>query len=387
MQAIITDESLAVLALWYVVNTSLSAYYKLIDAFGSPKASLFASTNDWQMLGIHKSHIQRLTDIKSIDVFLKDTAQKTCANLFNIVYHFDKNYPKQLNELFDPPPLLFYKGDIKVLSLPQIAIVGTRKPSDYAKKTTFDLASYIAQSNFVVTSGLADGVDSFAHTGAMTCGKTAGVMGTGIDVVYPKSHGGLFADIVNQGGCLVSELLPATPASKHTFPRRNRLVVGLSCATVVTEATMQSGSLISARLTAEQGKQVFVIPGQIDNPNSEGCHHLIREGATLVYHPTQILEDINHYDAPPTHFSNPPSIYHNNSKANPAITPTPPKNTPKVNLPVHLTTVFDVLDNTPKDLDILIDITKLSTADLLAKLVELEILGVITNSSGRYVRL
>lgn len=329
MQAIITDESLAVLALWYVVNTSLSAYYKLIDAFGSPKASLFASTNDWQMLGIHKSHIQRLTDIKSIDAFLKDTAQKTCANLFNIVYHFDKNYPKQLNELFDPPPLLFYKGDIKVLSLPQIAIVGTRKPSDYAKKTTFDLASYIAQSNFAVTSGLADGVDSFAHTGAMTCGKTVGVMGTGIDVIYPKSHGGLFADIVNQGGCLVSELLPATPASKHTFPRRNRLVVGLSCATVVTEATMQSGSLISARLTAEQGKQVFVIPGQIDNPNSEGCHHLIREGATLVYHPNQILEDINHYDAPPTHFSNPPSIYHNNSKANPAITPTPPKNTPR----------------------------------------------------------
>lgn len=387
MQAIITDESLAVLALWYVVNTSLSAYYKLIDAFGSPKASLFASTNDWQMLGIHKSHIQRLTDIKSIDAFLKDTDQKICANLFNIVYHFDKNYPKQLNELFDPPPLLFYKGDIKVLSLPQIAIVGTRKPSDYAKKTTFDLASYIAQSNFVVTSGLADGVDSFAHTGAMTCGKTAGVMGTGIDVVYPKSHGGLFADIVNQGGCLVSELLPATPASKHTFPRRNRLVVGLSCATVVTEATMQSGSLISARLTAEQGKQVFVIPGQIDNPNSEGCHHLIREGATLVYHPTQILEDINHYGTSPTHFSNPPSIYHNNSKANPAITPTPPKNTPKVNLPVHLTTVFDALDNTPKDLDILIDITKLSTADLLAKLVELEILGVITNSGGRYAKL
>lgn len=394
------------MALWYVVNASLSSYYKLLDAFQNPADALSAGSLSWQNLGIHKAHLARLMDVKSTQAFLEITYHRCQSGMFGLIFLDDEDYPNILKQLYDPPPLLFYQGNKSLLSRPKLAIVGTRKPSEYAQKISFDMAQYLVQAGYVITSGLALGVDSFAHRGALTqtdpefLGQTVGVMGTGVDVCYPPQNQGLFFDIIQSGGCLVTELLPATPASKHTFPRRNRIVTGLSLATIVTEAGIQSGSLISARLTAEQGKQVFVVPNRIDNPQAEGCHHLIREGATLVYHPNQILEELQFQNSIlPTTFGQGVSLF--SDAKTPKTTPKNPQNAPQgtiaqasstqepplnVEIPEHLLMVYQVLDNDFRDLDKLVELTALSAGDLLAKLTELEIYGFVKSFGGRYAK-
>ncbi|MGO1489908.1 MAG: DNA-processing protein DprA, partial [Psychrobacter sp.] len=212
----------------------------------------------------------------------------------------------------------------------------------------------------------------------------------------------LFAQIIEQGGCIVSELLPSTPPNKHTFPRRNRLVAGLSLATIVTEATIQSGSLITARLTSEQGKQVFAVPSHIDNSNAEGCHHLIREGATLIYHPQQVLEDVSSqldylghfYQSTDTHTANSTpdmqsTIIGNEEIASPepiASADIKPTCSPVI-VPEHLKQIYEQLDWHGQDLDALLLVTEVAPAQLIGQLMELELLGVISVQGGRYLRV
>ncbi len=386
------DEASALLALWYVVNTSLSAFYKLYRHSGSAKSALCEPVSTWQALDIHAAHLKRVSDMADVLAFVYHTKTQVSRGAFLVLTFLDDDYPKALHELYDPPPVLFCRGNVARLNDPQIAIVGSRKPTPHAEKITFDIAQYLAHQGLTITSGLAGGIDRQAHLGALATsqqGQTIGVMGTGIDVCYPKNHHALYAQILQDGGCLISELLPATPASKHTFPRRNRLVAGLSMATLVTEAALKSGSLITAHLTAEQGKQVFAVPSLIDNANAEGCHHLIREGATLIYHPRQILEDLglaplpddnhNEHIAPPT------------PKAQNA-TPPPPnpsavQTAPAPDIAPHLQNVFNHLSTTPTDLDSLVVSTKQDIGEILAQLLELELLGVVSIQGGHYAKI
>lgn len=380
------DVRMATLALWYIVNTSLTAFYKLTRHYGDAKSALLHHA-DWHTLNIHKAHIARSLDGDDVLAFLEKVNEQY-QRAYGMLLVGDELYPSQLIELYDPPPVLFYQGNAKRLSDTQIAIVGSRNPTPHAQKITFDMAQYLAYQGVSVTSGLAMGVDKYAHMGALTApesGRTVGVMGTGIDVCYPKNHHALYAQIVSEGGVLASELLPTTPATQHNFPRRNRLIAGLASATVVTEATLQSGSLITARLTAEQGKQVFAIPSTIDNANAEGCHHLIREGATLIYHPSQILEDL-HISLSDELSPTPPNIpvsvttkHGSTTDVLPAIA------TPEI--PIHLQQVYDVLTTVPIDLDALIFTTRMDVGHLLASLLELEMLGVVQTVGGRYARL
>lgn len=380
------------LALWYVTNASLISYRKLSERFGDAKSALTATKADWQALGIHAAHIDRWQDEANTLAFIDKVAHDVSIGSYSMCFLGDEDYPQALMTIYDPPPVLFYRGDLSRLNERQIAIVGSRTPTEDAQKITFDLAQYLVQAGFVVTSGLAQGVDRQAHLGALAqlpalSGRTIGVMGTGIDVCYPRNHTALFAQIVAEGGCLISELLPSTPASKHTFPRRNRLVAGLSLATVVTEAALQSGSLITARLSAEMGKQVFAIPSSINNPNAEGCHHLIREGATLIYHPEQIIEDLNQggdfFNALPKTFSQGMSVYAELSSAPTPAVSTPNKST--VIVPEHLSAVYDMMDE-PRDLDALVMMSGHPVAQLLSALMELEILGLIQQTGGRYAK-
>ncbi len=382
----------SMLALWYVTNASLISYRKLSERFGDAKSALTAAKADWQALGIHAAHIDRWQDEANTLAFIDKVAHDMSIGSYSMCFLGDEDYPQALMAIYDPPPVLFYRGDLSRLNERQIAIVGSRTPTEDAQKITFDLAQYLVQAGFVVTSGLAQGVDRQAHLGALAqlpalSGRTIGVMGTGIDVCYPRNHTALFAQIVAEGGCLISELLPSTPASKHTFPRRNRLVAGLSLATVVTEAALQSGSLITARLSAEMGKQVFAIPSSINNPNAEGCHHLIREGATLIYHPEQIIEDLNQggdfFNALPKTFSQGMSVYAELSSAPTPAVSTPNKST--VIVPEHLSAVYDMMDE-PRDLDALVMMSGHPVAQLLSALMELEILGLIQQTGGRYAK-
>lgn len=389
----------AILALWYEVNASLSAYHKLVSHLGSAQLAWQAKASVWQELGIHHTHLKRHESLEQTQTDIDKIEQALIEGRYGLLFAEQPEYPASLTQIFDPPPLLFFRGNSALLQQPQIAIVGSRKPSTHAQKITFDIAQYLVQAGYVVTSGLAMGVDKCAHLGALTQtdaeyqGRTIGVMGTGINIRYPNHHDQLFGKIIEQGGCLISELLPHTQPHKHTFPRRNRLVAGLSLATIVTEATIKSGSLITARLTSEQGKQVFAVPSHIDNSNAEGCHHLIREGATLIYHPQQVLDDVStqvHTPSKPTRINQAHSHLNGNAdsvKDGKQSPNTATNNKVKIVVPEHLASVYEQLDWHGQDLDALLISTTLTTPQLISQLMELELLGLISEQGGRYLRV
>jgi DNA processing protein len=203
----------------------------------------------------------------------------------------DGAYPEQLRVLDAPPPLLFVRGDATLLEEPQLAIVGSRNPSAGGIDTARAFARYLTALGLTVTSGLAIGIDGAAHQGALEGGRTIAVLGTGPDRVYPAAHRSL-ARRIAENGALVTEFPPGTGPHASHFPRRNRLISGLTLGTLVVEAALRSGSLITARYAAEQGKEVFAVPGSIHNPLARGCHELIRQGAKLVDSTDQILEEL-----------------------------------------------------------------------------------------------
>ena len=205
----------------------------------------------------------------------------------------DGDYPSTLAEIPDPPAVLFIKGDASKLSFPQIAIVGSRNCTVSGHRVAQDFAEELASMGFCITSGLALGIDSAAHRGALRAkGKTCAVMGAGLDVIYPARNKALSREIIDAGGALVTEFLPGSPPNAWHFPLRNRIVTGLSLGVLVIEASERSGSLISARLAAEQGREVFAVPGSPLSPVSAGCNHLIREGATLVTKPEHMVDQL-----------------------------------------------------------------------------------------------
>jgi DNA processing protein len=204
----------------------------------------------------------------------------------------DPRYPAGLRELDDPPPVLFVNGDPDSVGWPGVAVVGTRKPSPAGVEQAGALAAGLARSGLSVVSGLALGIDAAAHRGALEAeGPTVAVLGCGPDQVYPTRHRALAAAI-RDGGALIAELPPGTPPMRHQFPRRNRIIAGMTLGTVVVEAARRSGSLITARLALEAGREVMAVPGPVRNPGSRGCHRLIRDGARLVEDAADVVEEV-----------------------------------------------------------------------------------------------
>ena len=202
------------------------------------------------------------------------------------------DYPPLLASIADAPLVLFVEGDAAVLSLPQLAIVGSRNPTRLGRDTAELFARHLAVAGLVITSGLALGIDSAAHCGALVAhGRTIAVMGCGLDSIYPRENAALAGEVA-ASGALVSDLPAGTPPLRQHFPRRNRIIIGLTVGTLVVEAALQSGSLITARLAAEQGREVFAIPGSIHNPMARGCHRLIRQGAKLVETADDIFDEL-----------------------------------------------------------------------------------------------
>jgi DNA processing protein len=203
----------------------------------------------------------------------------------------DDVYPPLLKEIADPPLALHFRGDVSLLARPSAAIVGSRRASPYGVNAATQLARQIAGAGIVVVSGGARGIDAAAHLATLDAGgATIAVLGTGIDVVYPLANRGLFRRI-EERGLLLTELPPGTPPRPENFPMRNRLISGLTRGTVIVEATVRSGSLITARMAAEQGRDVFAVPGSIFSPGSEGAHRLVQCGAKLVHDANDVLEE------------------------------------------------------------------------------------------------
>ena len=212
----------------------------------------------------------------------------------------DKNYPKLLKEIKDAPEVLYYRGDLSCTFSEKVqdicfAIVGTRRCSDYGKQVALEIAGDLAEAGLTIVSGLAPGIDTFAHQAVVEQRKrTIAVLGTGIDEksIYPQSNLKLAEKILETGGCLISEYPPGTPGSQFTFPQRNRIISGLSLGVLVVEAKQKSGALITANWARKQKRLVFAVPGPIHSSNSKGCHYLIKKGAKLVENANNILKEL-----------------------------------------------------------------------------------------------
>ncbi|MDJ0711645.1 MAG: DNA-processing protein DprA [Woeseiaceae bacterium] len=204
----------------------------------------------------------------------------------------ESDYPELLGQVPGPPMVLYVNGDVDALHLPALAIVGSRNPTQGGRRNAHDFAQHLASGGLSITSGMAQGIDAAAHQGALDAGgRTVAFLGTGIDRVYPPANRAL-AHAIAERGALVSEYPLGSPPEKWHFPERNRLISGLSLGTLVVEAARRSGSLITARLAAEQGREVFALPGSIHNPLARGCHELIRQGAKLVETADDILAEL-----------------------------------------------------------------------------------------------
>lgn len=284
------DETCAWVALHALPNLGYVTFYKILARLGTI-APFFTLTE--QELLAHGCAPDWIAMRKYADW---DQAIAACRFAALPQHHLvtwrDPQYPAQLRAIPNPPPVLFGKGNWSACQNFSVAIVGSRKASLYGKKLAFDFAQQLANLGLVITSGLAAGIDTQAHLGCLSvAGTTIAVGGTGLALCYPKQNMELSEKIVAQSGLLLTEFLPHTPPQAVNFPRRNRIISGLSLGVLVVEATHRSGSLITARLANENGREVFAIPHQMTHPLGEGCHKLIQQGAKLVYDPIHILEE------------------------------------------------------------------------------------------------
>lgn len=216
---------------------------------------------------------------------------KNCDQMRHIIMLGDERYPYSLRQIDTPPPLLYVLGNIEALTSPQLAVVGTREPSHYGRVQAYKFAFEVSNAGFTITSGLALGIDAISHEAALNAGgPTIGVMAHGLDQFYPHANQSLALAMLQAGGALVSEFSIGIIAQKYFFPRRNRIITGLSLGTLIVEGKIKSGSLISANCALNQGREVYAIPGSIDSPLSEGPHHLIKDGACLVTKPQDLID-------------------------------------------------------------------------------------------------
>lgn len=267
---------------------------KLLSAFGSAPAVFQQSiTALSQVVPGKQAQALRQEPEGFNDASLRLQQWLDASSLHHVLTLGHPFYPNTLYEIADPPLLLFTNGDLSLLQNTALAIVGSRNPTAQGKETASDFAKTFSQSGITIVSGMAAGIDGFAQSAALDGqGKTIAVLGTGIDRVYPASHLNLAHQIAQQGGLLLSELPLGTPPIATNFPKRNRIIAGLALGTLVVEATLHSGSLITAKLAGEMGREVFAIPGSIHSPQSKGCHWLIRQGAKLVESAQDIFEEL-----------------------------------------------------------------------------------------------
>ncbi len=284
----------------------------------------------------------------------------------------DDLYPPLLAGIADPPLALFVAGDPGSLSTPALAIVGSRNPTAAGTENAEAFAEHLAAHGFTIVSGLALGIDAAAHRGALRSGRTVAVCGTGLDEVYPPKNRGLAGKIA-ASGAVVSEFPSGTPARPENFPRRNRIISGLAVGTLVVEAAMRSGSLITARLAIEQGREVFAIPGSIHNPLAKGCHRLIRDGAKLVDDASHIVEELG--------------ALLGDAGASPSRRESKVATDDGIELDQDYENLLKCLEETPLTMDKLIERSGLTPAAVSSMLLIMELRGLVESApGGRYSR-
>jgi len=349
------------LALKTVPGVGNCMFLQLLKHFGEPENVFKASREE--LLKVEGMNIQLASMIA--DYKIPRTVQEDLAlerkNHFTIITFSDLNYPALLRQIHDPPPVLYAYGRLRPDSL-NIAIVGSRNATPYGRAVTERLSGDLACRGFTVISGMARGIDSAAHIGALAAqGETIAVLGCGLGTVYPAENKALFHRI-GQRGAVISEFPFLTPPEAHNFPIRNRVISGLALGTIIVEATHKSGSLITARLAAEQGREVFAVPGSVTSFKSMGTHRLIKEGAKLVEHVNDVIEELNIGQQRVTVEPNKPAAI-------------PLSQTEKI--------VLSELSPYPIHIDKLARQVSLSAGEVSSLLLQLELKGLVTQSPGK----
>ena len=341
----------------------------LLQHFGSVEAVFTASRQRLRaVLGSGSALVDHILAGMDAKRLARDLDWLTQPDHHLLTWH-DPHYPRLLREIARPPVLLFVAGDKELLTRAQLAIVGSRNPTPTGLENAYAFARTLSRAGLVVTSGLALGIDGAAHRGALdTDGRSIAVFGTGLERVYPAQHEELASRLVRQGA-VVSEFPLGTAPKAENFPRRNRIISGLSLGTLVVEAAAQSGSLITARCAAEQGREVFAIPGSIHSPLARGCHALLREGAKLVEDAHDIIEELG---------------------ALAALTELPlPDAEESATVPgdPYQTMLLTHIGYDPVSIDTLVERSGLTAHSISSMLVEMELLGIIAACpGGRYMR-
>ena len=348
---------------------SLGAARRLLAAFGSPEQAVDAGVGGWREIG----GFEAAQALQQPQLDPQAVYDATCGWLGEpgptrrIVTLGDPNYPPALLETADPPLLLYLQGRADLLGRPSLAIVGSRHATPGGCDNARAFARHLSGAGLVIVSGLAQGIDGAAHEGALEgaaaggTGGTIAVVGTGLDRVYPRRHHALAHRMSEGAGLIVSEFAIGTPPLQQHFPRRNRIIAGLTLGTLVVEAAVQSGSLITARLAVECGREVFAIPGSIHSPQARGCHRLIKDGAKLVEEAVDILQELRWH----------PSA---GAKA--------PAATPPGGVQPDADPLLAALGHDPLTLDELVSRTGWPAAELQARLLTLELDGHLARQPG-----
>jgi DNA processing protein len=351
----IVDERIRAWVRLHAAGLPLSVLAALLRAFGGPEGLLEATPAQRRRVVAADAAalLERPEDASRIAATLGWLRGENCT----LIAWGDAQYPPSLLQIADSPPVLFCLGRQELLGRPALAIVGSRNATPQGLADAEAFAASLSAAGFAIVSGLAIGIDAAAHRGGLSqAGSSIAVVGTGLDRVYPAANRALAHDLASRG-LLVSEYAPGTPALKHHFPHRNRLVSGLSRGVLVVEATLSSGSLITARLAGEQGREVFALPGSIHSPFARGCHRLIREGAKLIETADDILAELDLSRlGPPRPRSEPSGMAED---------------------PVLAALGYD-----PADVDTLATRSKLSAAEVSAALTALELDGLVAPIAG-----
>jgi DNA processing protein len=351
------------LALRRVPGVGTRTQFELLEHFGSIEAIFSASRGQLEkaLVGMNEAVDALLAGPD--ESVLKSELEWLSEPGHHLLTWSSPDYPALLREIPDPPLVLYIAGERQLLSARQLAIVGSRNPTPMGRENARAFAKSLAGAGLVITSGMALGVDGAAHRGALEAGgKTIAVAGTGLDRVYPARHRDLAHEIVKHGA-LVSEFPPGMPPLPENFPVRNRIISGLSLGTLVVEAALQSGSLITARMANEQGREVFAIPGSIHAPQARGCHALIRQGAKLVETAQDILEELG-------------------PLAGVALQTAHETTPPTSRLDSTMVTLLEHIGHDPVSIDTLIERSGLTADAVSSMLLQMELNGLVSNCPG-----